>query len=134
MSNLPNLDASLTITGIIAVAAIISPILVALINNHHQLKLKNAETDRIAYEENEKAIKQVYINYIKYTGRCLACALPENEEAYNEYYFQLLMYVPEEIANSMKKINDLILGSEYIKASKELEDLVPKLKVQIRKL
>lgn len=38
------LDLTVTITAILGIAAIISPIATALINNHHQLKLKNLNT------------------------------------------------------------------------------------------
>ena len=37
------LDLTVTITAILGIAAIISPIATALINNHHQLKLKKLE-------------------------------------------------------------------------------------------
>jgi len=46
----PNLDLSISIAVIIALTALISPIIVALINNKHQYKMKKME-----YEENEKA-------------------------------------------------------------------------------
>lgn len=40
-SAFPEIDMSITITSVIAVAAIISPILTAIINNRYLLKMKN---------------------------------------------------------------------------------------------
>ena len=43
------LDLTVTITAILGIAAIISPIATAIINNHYQLKLKKLE-----YQQKEK--------------------------------------------------------------------------------
>lgn len=49
------LDLTVTITAILGIAAIISPIATALINNRHQLKLKKLE-----YQQKEKESSYFY--------------------------------------------------------------------------
>lgn len=46
-----NIDLNLTITGIIALCAILSPILTTLINNHHQSKMKKVEIYELAKQK-----------------------------------------------------------------------------------
>ena len=52
--NIPpvSVDLTLTVSVILGLSAIISPILVALINNHHQYKMKKLEYKQKEHEEN----------------------------------------------------------------------------------
>lgn len=52
---MPHLDLSWAITTVIAITAFLSPIVVALINNHHAAKMKQME---FVHEENLKQMEQ----------------------------------------------------------------------------
>lgn len=49
--NMPTIDLTISVTAILAISAIISPIATAIINNRHQYKLKELEYKH----ENEKS-------------------------------------------------------------------------------
>ena len=131
---LPTIDTSLDITGIIAIAAIISPVFVSLINNYHQMNLKKIEVEQKQYEENQKMIKQIYLNYLKFAGKCLASCHYDSSSEYGEWYFQLLIYVPKDISERLEVINALIINEQFDSATLELESIIPKLKEQLNKL
>ena len=71
------LDLTVTITAILGIAAIISPIATALINNHHQLKLKKLEYQHQEKESTFFYKRGIYEDYLKYAGKCIT--LPDHD-------------------------------------------------------
>lgn len=60
-------DLSITISAIIAVAAIISPILTAVINNVHQRNMKKLELKEKHYSQTASYQKEIFENYLRKT-------------------------------------------------------------------
>lgn len=80
-----NLDLSLTITGIIALSAILSPIIVAIINNKYQLKLKKFEK----YELNKT---QALNNFLGAWGAHFSTYSYQTEQKFLKTLYELLPY------------------------------------------
>lgn len=123
-----------TVTVIIAIAAIISPILVALINNHHQAKmkelefahyeqLKKLELDATRNKENKDYLHSIFENYLQSTSRCIANPTGENRKIYGENYSISFVYFPPKAHSKLKSINSSIRNHEYDSANDQLEEL-----------
>jgi len=57
---MPEISLSFTITAIIALCALISPIATTLLNNRHQLKIKELELKQKHYEVTE-VIREIFL-------------------------------------------------------------------------
>lgn len=123
-----------TVTIIIALAAIISPIFVALINNVHHSKLKKIElehTERLKAQElnaqreerNIRYLYSIYENYLQSTSRCIANPTCENIKLYGENYSIAFVYFPPKCHEQLKSINASVRGECWEDANEKLEVL-----------
>ena len=69
---MPEIDLTISISVILAVCAIISPIATTLINNRYQLKLKDLEYQQKEKESSFFYRRGVYEDYLRCTGKCIA--------------------------------------------------------------
>lgn len=105
----------------IGLAAVISPIVTALINNKHQLKLKNLEIYELAK-------RNALENFIKCASRCFDSRSLGNLYDYYNSLNNLYIYfsdIPSEVSN-LENLN----GSKF---TNELNNIVIKLSSQIQK-
>lgn len=121
------IDLTITISVIIALCAIISPVLTALINNHHQSKLKALELKQQNFRNTILYQRDVYENYLKHAGRCIYFADPDALKDYGEYYYAALMYAPPDLQSDMIKANELMLKDDFDNASVLIEKLTAKI-------
>lgn len=105
-------DFSITVTAILAVCAIVSPILVAIINNRHQLKMRKLE---IGHEEavkrNEYVFNHVSLAFAEYLSaleKCRKHITNENKEEYGKAFGKALMYATPSTHSAMKDIDESI--------------------------
>lgn len=116
-------DLTITVTTILGIAAIISPIATAIINNRYLLKLKKIELQQEHIEKTTYYIRSIFENYLRYVGRCIYNADREALKDYGEYYFLALTYAPNDIAKDMQKINHDISCRSFEDATVLLENL-----------
>lgn len=131
---MPTLDLSFTITAIIAVCSLISPIVTTLINNHHQKVMKQLE-----YREKEKSYKlerkrQIYENYIRAAGSCVQLLSRETLSEFGKYSSQILCYVPEDLQEDIITMEKLINEHNMVKALSLLDHIVLKLRPILQEL
>lgn len=127
ITNPPKLDLSITISVIVALAAIISPIFTTWLNNRHQSKIKKMELDQQHFEQSIMYKRSVLENYLKTVGKFLAYNSSDNESEYDSAYLLALMYVTPDIYLEMLEIHKLISELKYPEALNKLEKLTPKL-------
>lgn len=121
------IDLTVTISVIIALCAIISPIFTAIINNRHQIKMKKLELKQKEYEDTVMYERNLYENYLKYAGRCIYYADSEALKDYGEYYFSALMYAPPGLQHEMIEANKLMLKDDWDNAAVLIETLTSKI-------
>lgn len=124
---MPKIDLTLSVTAILGIAAIISPIATAIINNLYHLKLKKIELQQEHLENTTYYIRSIFENYLRYAGRCIYNSDSEACKDYGEYYFLALSYAPENLAKTMISINSAIYSNDYSNATNLLEQLKPNL-------
>lgn len=117
-----NINAN-TVTIVIAICAILSPILVAVINNWYNFKLKKLEAQQQKEKETTAFIQSVYEHYLQSAGRCIASCTRETEQQYGEHYSIAFIYFPSEFHDSLKNINSAIRDGDWDTATKLLEEL-----------
>lgn len=119
------IDLTITITTILAIAAIISPIATAIINNRYQLKLKRMELEQKHLENTTYYIRSIFEKYLRYAGKCIHYADGPSRKDYGEYYFLALVYAPDHLAKAMIDINSAIIISDFDNATALLEQIKP---------
>lgn len=129
---MPKIDLSITISAIVALAAVISPIFTAIINNRYQLKLKKLDLAHQNYENNILYQRNIFECYLKFVGRCINYSDPNALKEYGEYYFLAITYAPADIRNLMIKINHEIMFSDFTKATELLEEVTPKIHTMLK--
>lgn len=124
---MPNIDLTISISVIVALCAIISPILTAIINNRYQTKIRLIE--HLQQEQKDIFLhrRNIYENYLKYAGRCIYYADHDALKDYGEYYYSALIYAPPDIQTDMIEANKFMLEDNYDEASVLIEALAAKL-------
>ena len=121
------IDLTITITVVIAVCAIVSPIITTLLNNHHLYKMRKLDM-KLDTEQKARFYKRdVYEDYLKTAGKCIACSNNENMSAYGEAYMLALIYFPSELRNELIHINDYVVKCNRDQAITLLNQLAPKI-------
>ena len=93
---MPEVDLTVTISVIIALCAILSPILTAIINNCHDTKLKKLEYEHLEREEERKHERELYEGYIRAAGSCIQYPGKEQKTNFGEHSSLLAYAVPDE--------------------------------------
>ena len=132
---MPQIDLTITISVIVALAAIISPVLTSFINNKHQLKLKRLELEQQKYEQTVMYKRNIFENYLKgVSGISHYSTTKENWSYYSENYPLAFMYLPPEVQKKMSLINNLIRNSQYQELIKHIDELSLLINAELKKL
>lgn len=131
---MPHIDATVTLTVVVALCATISPSITALINNLYLLKLKKMELKQQERENTIFHIRKIYEDYLQNAGRCIACCQTDTQKAYGEAYFRALLYAPEEFRKDMISANNAIAHENMDEATSIIEALTPKIHTIIKTL
>lgn len=130
IENIPSakIDLTVTISVIIALCAIVSPVLTAIINNWHQTKIKQLELKQQEYKNTIIHQREFFENYLKHAGRCIYYADSDALKDYGEHYFSALMYAPDDLKADMIEANQLMVKCDWDNASALIEELTAKIR------
>lgn len=118
------MNATIIVACITAISAIFAPIITAVVNNRHQLKMKQIEL----YEENRIATINQYVSTVScYLNRPSTNELVEMSGVLNSIY----LYVPKKIWKDISNLNMLIENNQLDKARQILPDISQKLSPSI---
>ena len=124
---MPKIDLTITISVVIAVCAIISPVITTLLNNHHLYRMKKLDLKRESENSSYFYKRGVYEEYLRCAGRCVANATSETMQEYGKIYLLALVYFPEELRDELICINDYINQHDWRDARPALDGLAPKI-------
>lgn len=108
---MPKLDLTFTLTSVIALAAIISPIFVTLLNNHYQLKLKSMET---LNSQRFSAIEK----YLNSAGKYIDRGTVINSNEYESTKGLVYLYVDKSTWTVIDNLDQYIFSGDIDKARK----------------
>lgn len=99
-------DLTVTVSVIIALCAIISPIIVALINNRHQIRMKQLE---IARSHKINAF-EIYLGCFE---KCIKTKSNANINNYSDAFGNAMLYASSSTRTIMLKVDNAINESPY---------------------
>lgn len=118
------IDISFTITAIIAVVALISPVITTTISNRHQLKLKAADYKFRQSDESILHVRKIIDEFLSNTGELLGSPTLERMAKYRKSYFSAIPYLPDDIVSLMSKIDSEISNQQFETASLQFRELI----------
>ena len=124
---MPKVDLTITISVVIAVCAIISPVITTLLNNRHLYKMKKHDMKLEAEKSSYFYKRGIYEEYLKLAGKCVADANHDSMREYGEIYLLALVYFPEELRPDLIRINSLICSYSWKESRLALDELAPKI-------
>ena len=128
------LDLTVTITAILGIAAIISPIATAIINNLYQIELKKLEYQQKEKENSFFYKRGIYEEYLKRTGECITYPDEDAARKYGEIYGLALIYFPENYIEDLKELNEIIRHSNTKEKIAFFNKLAPKIRTILRSM
>lgn len=131
---MPKIDLTVTVSVLIALCAIISPILTTIINNRHQTKIHKLNLEQKHFEDTVMYQRNIFEGYLKYAGKSISVDSRVSASEYGEYYLLALMYAPDEIQHDMTIIHRSIMDCDSENAAMMLEQLVPKIHTMLQNL
>ena len=120
---MPKIDLTITISVIVALCAIISPVLTAIINNRYLAKSEESKPKQKSYENTTLHKREVFENYMMYAGQCIYYSDPDALKNYGKYYFPALMLVPVYLRPDMIEANQLMQRGQFDEAVKLFEKI-----------
>lgn len=131
---MPKIDLTLTITAIVALAAIISPICTAIINNRYQLKIKKMEQKQKEYEQTVLYKRNIFENYLRNLNEVFQHLSNESLSGYAQYYPLAYMYLPEEKREKLSHVNHLLGKSLHSDIVDEIDEIILDISEELQKL
>ena len=131
---MPKIDLTISVTVVIAICAIISPILTTLLNNRHIYKMKKLEMKLDSEKASLFYKRGIYEQYLKAAGTCVSYANQQLINEYGEIYLLALIYFPEELQTELININDHIVNLSWDKARKSLNQFAPKIRTILKNM
>lgn len=127
-----NLDLSFTITAIIALISLISPILTTIINNFHDSKIRELELKNRIYEQTVIYKRDIILSYLSSVGKCISYCETTDLKDYGFYYAKSIALITNDnTIELMKKLNQEIVDHSWDSASKIFHTLIPYIKNEI---
>ena len=100
-------DSTITITVVIAISAIISPIITTLLNNHHLYKMRKLDDETELRKTSYFYKRGIFEDYMRYAGQCVTHATSDALENYGATYALALIYFPDELLDKIIDISGL---------------------------
>lgn len=115
---MPKIDLTITISVIVTLVAIISPIFTSVINNIYQLKLKKLELKQSEYEKITLHKRELFENFLSAFNQVCHIRTTETVSLYASSYSLIYVYLPPNVRSDLGMVNLLIskhLWDEAIK-------------------
>lgn len=120
---MPKVDSSLTIVGIIAVVALLSPPITALIENIFKLKSQRLAYKNKVYDDLYEHKRALFENFLKCTGLVSYDRNTYIEELTRSYY-ALIPYIPADELHYFRDYCNLIQENDIASSSDELQSIL----------
>ena len=104
---MPKVDLTVTVSVIIAICSIVSPILTAIINNCHDTKPKKLEYKHLEREEQRQHERDIFETYVRAAGACINLPSERNFQEFGAQSAAAMYAVPDdEIRHDMEELAD----------------------------
>lgn len=131
---MPKIDLTVTISAIVAIAAIISPVITALINNAYQLKLRKLEIQQQRYEQDTLHRREIFENFLSAFNEVCHRRDDATISRYAASYSLVYIYLPEKVRKDLGLVNLLIANYEWDEAIKYVDAISMDIYKEMQKL
>lgn len=106
---------------LVAVVALIAPIITTIISNLFQLKAKRLESEQKRYEQTILHKREIFENFLSAFNQ--VCQLPAKEciAQYSSCYSLVYVYLPKKVRDDLGKVNILIRKKQFDEAIKYVD-------------
>lgn len=124
------------ITTCIAIIAFISPIVTTVINNHHQIKLKQLEYDFELRKYNNDYQISALQDYLSVTSRVIINSneIVDLSDYSSKYSIAITIIDDDELLSLMKKLNSKLIYGNTDGTYTLYEEILPKVKKCIKRI
>lgn len=124
------LDLSFTITAIIALCALITPLLTTKVNNSHQIKLKQLELRQQSIKQEIDYVRNKIDIYLQTVGAYIGAETIETQSAFEEAHFSLLPILPMDLIPVFEDFYNMLIVDHQLEKSRIAlhQAIVPNLK------
>lgn len=131
---MPTVDLTVTITTVLALVAIISPVLTAIIDNIFRLILKHSENKQKRYEQNTLHKREIFENFLSAFNE--VCHLKDNDtiSRYASSYSLVYVYLPKNVQRDLATVNLLIEKRDWNEAIKYVDLISTDIYKEMQKL
>ncbi len=131
---MPQIELTITISVILALAAIISPIFTTIINNRYQLKIRKLEVKQKEYEQSILYERNIFENYLRYLNDVFQNPTKESLSGYAQYYPLASMYLPPNVREKLSAVNHKLGQSAYANIVDEIDEIIICISAELQKL
>lgn len=117
-------NGTITISIVLAFVALLAPSLTALINNHHQKKMRELELQSQHEHDIFLYQRDIIDNYFRFTGQAISDETSRHFIEYGKYYGLALRYLPPDCVKLAKDIHHHLRSDEYGDALDKFEILI----------
>ena len=120
--------------SITAITAILAPVCVAVINNHHQYKLKKMELEQKTYEQSVLHKREIFEKFLSAFNKACQLHTIDAVSEYSSCYSLVYIYLPKPVREELGKINLLIEQNYWKEVIKYVDRISMDIAVELEKL
>ncbi len=127
-------DLTVTISVILGCAAVVAPVLTALINNRHNKKMRVLEIQHEKYKDTVVYQRKLIETYLQKTAKCIESNTYDTTSEYAESFGAVSLYLPDDLRKIVVALDKAIFEDEWDVAHKKFIELLPELTAIVQKL
>lgn len=120
--------------SITAITAILAPLFVAIINNHHQYKLKKMELEQKSYEQSVLHKREIFEKFLSAFNKACQLQTADAVSEYSSCYSLVYIYLPKPVRDELGKINLLIKQHDWSEVIKYVDRISIDIAAELEKL
>lgn len=126
-----NIDLTLAFTILTALAAIITPLFVAKINNNHQLRLRKLDYEQTFYERDIIEKKKLFYDFLSAVGAVSKVMENSNLIVYGKLFPIVITRVNDNLKKELLELDNIIRTFDINMTSEKLRVIIPMIKEEI---
>lgn len=129
------IDTTNTITLLVALIALISPIITAFINNRYSREIAEIEAEKLKYNQESMRVKAAFENLLNSYGAYMGNSSFSNEAEFKKAYYSCLPFVPEKEYPIFQEFYSKFLNGNGASTREYLEsNLVPAIRKILKEM
>lgn len=126
------IDLTMTVGSILAISAVVAPVITSVINNRYQLKIKQLELDDAQRRRESQRLIDIYDTYALAAGACIIYPNKAELAAFQAASAKAMLYAPDEVLPKMRDLAAEIEQAHYDAALPLIADITQALRATVQ--